>query len=272
VSRAAIDKAQTRDSGAPMWTRRRVALQGGVAASIAAAGIVGATLWKSNQDESFATGIGQVREILLADGSIVTLNTNTKVSVRFTDENRKIHLLQGEAFFSVAKNKNRPFIVLAGNTQVRAVGTSFSVSMLPRRPTEVLVKEGVVELKRVDRSTAPPIRVSANTQVLTRQDAQIVAARLPEAKLVRSLAWQYGRIAFDNQKLQDAADEFARYSDIRIAVAPSVASRTVTGLFASNDPIGFAKTVAAVLELQVEVSDREVRLFGRADERPVGKS
>jgi transmembrane sensor len=208
----------------------------------------------------------------LADGSIVTLNTNTRVSVRFTKETRNIHLLQGEAFFSVAKNKDRPFVVLAGNTQVRAVGTSFSVSMLPRRPTEVLVKEGVVELKRVGGSPAAPIRVSANTQVFTPQGSQIVAARLPESKLARSLAWQYGRIAFDNQKLQDAADEFARYSDIHIAVAPSVAGRTVTGLFASNDPIGFAKTVAAVLELQVEVGDREVRLFGRSEERPVGKS
>jgi len=257
---------------APVWTRRRVVLAGSVAASAAAAVCIGAVLLQGDLSESFATGIGQVREVVLSDGSIVTLNTNSRISIKYTEERREIHLVQGEALFDVAKNKKRPFIVLAGDMQVRAVGTSFTVSMLPQRPIQVLVKEGVVELNRIssNRKTTP-VRVSANTQALALRDVPIVAAGVPKAKIERDLAWKLGQIAFDNQTLQDAAQEFARYSDVRIVIDAAVADRTVTGLFASNDPISFAKAAAAVLKLQVEVSDGKVRLFDRMNSRGVGK-
>ena len=169
------------------------------------------------------------------------------------------------------RNKKRPFIVRAGDMQVRAVGTSFTVSMLPQRPIEVLVKEGVVELNRIGNQETAPVRVSANTQALALRDVAIVAARVPKAKIERDLAWKFGQIAFDNQTLQDAAQEFARYSEVRIVIDPTVANRTVTGLFASNDPITFAKAAAGVLKLQVEVNDREVRLFGGMNSPGVGK-
>ena len=255
----------------PAWTRRRVVLAGSIAASVAAAVCIGAALLQSDLSGSFATGIGQVREVVLSDGSIVTLNTNSRISVKYTEEQREIHLVQGEALFDVAKNKKRPFIVLAGDMQVRAVGTSFTVSMLPQRPIQVLVKEGVVELNRISNGKTTPVRVSANTEALALRDVPIVAAGVPKVKIERDLAWKFGQIAFDNQTLQDAAQEFARYSDVRIVIDPTVANRTVTGLFASNDPISFAKAAAAVLKLQVDVSDREVRLFDGMNSRGVGK-
>lgn len=254
-----------------VWTRRRVVLSGGIAASIAAAFIGGAALWQNNQNETFATGIGQVREVVLADGSIVTLNTNSSVTVRYTKERRDIHLVRGEALFDVAKNKHRPFVVFAGDMQVRAVGTSFTVSMLPQRPIQVLVKEGVVELASVSAPKSTPVRVSANTQALATHDVPIVAASVPKAKIERDTAWRFGRIAFDNQTLRDAALEFSRYSDVHIVVDSSAANRTVTGLFVANDPVGFAKAAASVLKLQIAVSDREVRLFDGDNTRGVGK-
>ena len=255
----------------PAWTRRRVVLAGSIAASVAAAVCIGAALLQSDLSGSFATGIGQVREVVLSDGSIVTLNTNSRISVKYTEEQREIHLVQGEALFDVAKNKKRPFIVLAGDMQVRAVGTSFTVSMLPQRPIQVLVKEGVVELNRISNGKTTPVRVSANTEALALRDVPIVAAGVPKVKIERDLAWKFGQIAFDNQTLRDAAQEFARYSDVRIVIDPTVANRTVTGLFASNDPISFAKGAAAVLKLQVEVSDGEVRLFDGMNSQGVGK-
>jgi len=197
----------------------------------------------------------------LADRSVVTLNTDTKIKVRFTEELREISLLQGEALFDVAKNKKRPFIVSAGDTQIRAVGTSFTVSMLPEKPVEVLVKEGVVELRRAGDTAAIPVRASANIQATAPIDAPIVTVALPEEKLVRNLAWQGGQIALDNQSLEDAASEFARYSKVRIVVDPVVSEKTITGLFAANDPVGFAKAAAGVLKLQVEVRGSEVRIY-----------
>jgi transmembrane sensor len=245
----------------PSWARRRFILGGTVAAGVAGAAIFGAGLWKMSHEEILSTGKGEVREVLLTDGSVVKLNTNSRVAVRYTEELRKVHLIEGEALFDVAKNKARPFVVQAKDTLVRAVGTSFTVSVLPQKAVRVLVKEGVVELKRANVAASAPVRVSANNQAIAPHDAPITATPIAQTKLAHSLAWEYGRIAFDDQNLQDAANEYARYSDIRIVVDPAVANMTITGSFASNDPVGFARTAASTLDLQVEVNGREVKIF-----------
>jgi transmembrane sensor len=248
----------------PSWLRRRDVMAGGIAASVAVVGLAGTAFWRSDTEEIFATQLGQVSEFVLGDGSIVTLNTDSRLAVNFTKKKRAVSLLQGEALFDVAKDKKRPFIVSAGHMLARAVGTSFAVSMLPLHSVQVLVREGVVEVSRTGIAAGTPIRITANTQVLAPHDAPIVAKAVPQARLARDMAWQYGRIAFDNQTLGDAAAEFARYSNVRIVVAPAVANRTVTGLFVSNDPVGFARAAAAVLGLRVEVSDREVQLSDKS--------
>lgn len=255
------------------WPRRRVVLAGSMAASIAF--VFGVAMWQSGfqpdtaTKAAYATSVGQTREVLLSDGSIITLNTNSSVSVEFTKATRKIRLVRGEALFDVAKNKQRPFVVSVGDTEVRAVGTSFTVSMLPRRPIQVLVREGIVEVKRADTS---PVWVGASTRAVAAPDAPIVAQSITSNQLTRDLAWQYGRIALDNRTLQDAAEEFSRYSEVRIVVDPAVANRTVTGLFAANDPVGFAKAAASVLDLRVEVKNAEVRISGAPESKTVGKS
>lgn len=249
----------------PVWSRRNMVLAGGMAAGLAIVIGAGQKFWRSEHEETFATSIGQMREIVLADRSIVTLNTASRITVRFTRDAREIHLLEGEAHFEVAKNKQRPFIVWAGTTSVRAVGTSFTVSMLPKRPTQILVKEGVVEVKRADARPSPPIRAGANTKILAPADSAIVAAPVREDRLAHYAAWQSGRVAFEDETLQSAADEFARYSEVRISVDPAVAGRRITGIFVSSDPIGFAKATASALDLNVEVGAKEVRIFDRSD-------
>jgi transmembrane sensor len=243
------------------WSRRSMVMAG--SATAAAAAIVGiAPLRDGVPEETYSAQFGQMREIILSDGSVVSLNTDSKISVSFTNEARNVRLEQGEALFDVAKDKLRPFTVSAGNTRVRAVGTSFSVSRLPLRPVQVLVKEGVVELERANAPDVVPVRATANIQVIASADAPIVTVTMPQEKLARELEWQYGRIALDNETLESAAEEFARYSDVHIVVDPAISNRTVTGLFASNDPIGFAKAAAAVLKLQIEMKGDEVRIFG----------
>ncbi|HUO97151.1 MAG TPA: FecR domain-containing protein [Rhizomicrobium sp.] len=256
----------------PKWPRRRVIMGGSIAAGIAVAVFAGTADWRTVRSHevgtpsvaSYSTGIGQTREILLSDGSIITLNTDSRVSVEYSKETRKIQLARGEALFDVAKNKLRPFIVFAGDAQVRAVGTSFTVSMLPRRPIQVLVKEGIVELKRTNSS---PLWVGASTRALAPRGAPIVAESISSTRLANDLAWQYGHIALENRTLQEAADEFSRYSELRIVVDPAVANRTITGMFASNDPVAFARAAAAVLKLRVDASDGEVRISASPDKK-----
>jgi Fe2+-dicitrate sensor, membrane component len=252
------------DEGAPDVVRRRLVLTGSVAAGIAAISLFAVSRSKSPKPAAtpalpvVATAKGQTREILLADGSVITLNTNSKVSYELTAKARNIHLLQGEALFDVAKDRERPFVVYARETQVRAVGTSFSVSVLAKKPLQVVVREGVVELKRAKTAS---VWVSANTRVIAHSDEPIVAEPVTSTKIAHTMAWQYGRIVLDHETLKDAADEFARYTDVQIVVDPAVADRTITGMFAANDPVAFAKAAATVLGLQFKADTKEVQIY-----------
>ena len=240
--------------------KRRAVLAGSAVAGLAV--MAGGGVWLAQQlgQEEYFTSLGETREVVLSDGSMVTLNTNSRVQVNYGKERRLVRLVQGEVLFDVAKNKKRPFIVTAGDTQVRAVGTSFTVRLLPQQPVQILVREGVVEIKRPQVPQAPAVRLAANTLAVAPAEAPISTEPVAEPQVTRNLAWREGRIAFDNETLANAAREFARYSDVQIRVPAELENQTITGLFVSNDPVGFARAAAISLNLHVEVSNREVWL------------
>jgi len=239
--------------------RRRFIWGGSMIAGLAAA--MGAVVWLPRlMRESYSTILGETREVVLSDGSMLTLNTASKVLVDYSKQERRIVLMAGEALFDVAKNRQRPFLVVAGDTQVRALGTSFTVKLLPREPVRVLVQEGQVEVKRPKVPEAAPVKLSANTIAVAPSQAPISTEKLTSAQVSRDLAWREGRIAFDNETLAEAARAFSRYSDIRILVSADVENQTVTGLFVANDPVGFAKAAALSLGLRTEIDNRGIRL------------
>lgn len=262
VGAAGPDALRTLDVALPIGSalNRRTALVGGMAAGLAVSAGGAFWLWRLLRQESYATRIGETKEIVLSDGSLVTLNTDSRILVRYSKARRQIQLLQGEALFDVAKNKKRPFIVTAGDTQVRAVGTSFTVKLLPQQPVQVLVREGVVEINRPHVPQAPSVQLPANMLAVAPPEAPISTEAVPRIQVTRDLAWREGRIAFDNETLANAAREFERYSDIQIRVPSELEGQTITGLFVSNDPVGFARAAAISLNLHVEVANREVRL------------
>jgi transmembrane sensor len=244
----------------PIFRRRNV-LVGSAAAGLCLAALGGGIAWRYLLPESYSTNVGETRPVLLPDGSVVTLNTDSRINVRYSKARRFISLVQGEALFEVAKNRQRPFIVDAGDTHVLAVGTQFTVERLPNRPVIVLVREGVVEVSRPKAPEASPVRLAANEKAVAPLAAPISAQEMSPSQVMRDLAWREGRIAFDNQTLKDAQEEFARYSDIRIVIDPSLENRTVTGLFVTTDPVGFARAAALSLDLRAEVSDRTVYIL-----------
>lgn len=248
-------------SWVPSWNRRTLIAGGAGAGVLAAAGLVGVTLGIGNARQKFTTKIGEYRTLVLEDGSIATLNTDSSLVVEFSDAVRHLRLEKGEALFKVAKNKRRPFVVQVSDTEVRAVGTSFSVRLLPDRPVQILVREGVVEVKRRDMPNVRAVRATAETETVVPSHASISVRNLPHPQLARDLAWQFGRISFEEETLASASLEFARYSTTKIVVDPSVANRTITGLFDSNDPVGFAKIAASILNLHVEEGPSEVRII-----------
>jgi transmembrane sensor len=234
---------------------------GSVAAAFA--GILGGATYAGRilGEERYRTQVGELRVVPLRDGSVAYLNTNSEITVHYSPERRYIKLVQGECLFDVAKNKKRPFIVQAGPAQVRAVGTSFNVKFLPGQPVQVLVREGVVEVKRPDTPVAPTVRLAMNNRAIAPPDAPIVAKTVETVEVGRELAWRVGRLSFHGETLGQAVAEFARYSDIRILIDdPSIAQQKVTGLFVSADPVGFSQAVAMSFDLHVEINDRQIRL------------
>jgi len=242
-------------------SRRRVVLGGSIAAGVTLMlGSAGYVIWRRGEGR-YRTQVGEIRVVPLSDGSVVTLNTNSEIVVRFTKAQRLIELVHGEALFDVAKNKARPFIVRAAATQVRAVGTSFNVKALPDQPVQVLVREGVVEVKRPNVPVAPAVRLAMNNRAIAPQDAPIVAKPVASAEVGRELAWRVGRIAFHGETLAEATAEFARYSDVKIQIDdPAVANQRITGLFVSTDPVGFANAVAVSFELRSQIVDGKILL------------
>ncbi len=243
------------------WPRRRILMAGGgLAASVAVATFGGFAILARRQ--VFDTRKGEVRVAPLADGSVVTLNTASRLSVEFSTHRRAVTLIEGEALFDVAKDRSRPFVVTAGATQVRAVGTSFTVRRLENQPVQVLVREGVVEVTQSDHPIPTPLRATLNTEVIASTgDAHPALAIVAAPELDRQLAWREGRLAFEGQTLTQAAAEFARYSDTRIIIDdPSLGQEEIAGLYQANDPVGFSRAIATSLNAHAQVGDGIVRI------------
>lgn len=245
----------------PVASRRQF-LWGGAAAA-AMGGVMTAGLVFATRGQAYVTKRGEMRVVPLSDGSVISLNTDSRMRVAFSATQRLIHLDAGEALFDVAKDKARPFVVHAGDAVVSAVGTSFIVQKLEGSPVQVLVREGLVDVRQA--AAAVPVRLGVNMRATANEDAgalkPIVTASVQPAEVDRVLAWREGRIAFEGETLAQAVSELQRYSDTRIVIDdPSIAKEEITGLFQANDPVGFAQAVAASFGLHADVSEKQVRI------------
>jgi transmembrane sensor len=210
---------------------------------------------------AITTAQGEVRIVPLVDGSAVTLNTESKLAVEYSKAERHVELLSGEALFNVAKDHTRPFIVQAGSTRVRAVGTCFSVRRISDDNVKVLVREGVVEVTEGKGAKVAAVRVGAASELLAQPQAAGSVVAVPPAQIDRELAWRQGMISLDGRTLREAAGEFARYSPTQIIIDdPTLADRTVTGLFSANNPVGFARAVAKSMGLTVSIEADIIRI------------
>jgi len=246
---------------APFMARRTMLKLGGALAASALIAVTGT--WEVLRHRGrFSTGKGETKVVALKDGSVVTLNTASEIQVDYSDGLRSVELIRGEALFDVAKNKARPFVVAAGDTNVRVVGTSFTVRHLEAAPVQVLVREGIVDVFKPAVSAAP-VRISANDMAVAMDggNAPISAAAVPAAQVHRQMAWQSGQLAFEGETLSQAAQEFSRYSDTRIVIEdPALAKEEIAGLFKATDPIGFAQTIAISLNAHARIGEGEVTL------------
>lgn len=196
--------------------RRRLMFGSLAAVSAAVAATVG---WRlASNVELHRTGLGERRQIALADGSRVTLNTASTIELAFTDRQRRVRLVKGEALFEVARDVARPFLVDAGAARFRALGTAFNVRMRPD-VVELTVTEGLVGVVAQAGRDEPPAaaKVAAGGGAVVRSGA-VAATALDGANLRRRTSWRDGVLEFDGESLAQAVGEFNRYRQHPIVI------------------------------------------------------
>jgi transmembrane sensor len=219
-----------------------------LAASIAAVAVV-SVLWMAGRPTLYETGLGERRVVVLADGSRLSLDADTELAVRLTDDRRRVELHRGRAKFDVAKDAGRPFTVEADGQQVIAVGTAFSVESLAGE-VRVILYEGHIRVRKVGPSAAaPPVDLASGAELIVASSGRRREVRPVDT--VRSLSWEGGLVTLKDEPLAVAAERFNRYSTTQISVAPSVAALSVSGVFRSTDSEAFIEGVSAIHPLSI---------------------
>jgi transmembrane sensor len=248
-------------AGKPRASRSLLRWWGALGLAAALAIVAGMSWWPSAApDEAparYATAVGGQRNVTLADGSELQLNTDTAVSVRLGARERRVTFERGEAFFKVARDATRPFIVVAGGTEARVLGTAFVVRLRPEQ-CEVLVTEGHVQFGR--RGALGTNLGAQQHAVLANTAAAALQVETLDAEAVaRRIAWQSGRLEFKNTPLREVVAEFNRYHRQRLALRDAATGAVpVGGPFEIQNLDGFVRLIE---NLDVTVVRRETDLI-----------
>jgi transmembrane sensor len=238
---------------------------------------------------------GERREVTLSDGSVLQVDPETRLRIKYGDRAREVFLERGRAVFHVAKNAQRPFLVQADGTTVRAVGTAFGVEQ-QRQGIVVTVAEGKVavisagvaspqpslttplppvagELPMVNKRQRPSIHEDGGAVFLTSNQQVTVtnggtAEPIREIDSQRALAWAEGRLIFQNDELSKAVAEFNHYNRVQLAVTdPGLAAKPVSGVFNAADPEAFIAFLQSVTAVEVNRDGDESIAIGPAQHR-----
>ncbi len=204
------------------------------------------------------THVGEMTKVPLQDGSLVVVNTSSRLEVSQSAQARRVKLDEGEAWFKVAKDASRPFVVSAGDVRVRAVGTAFSVR---RRNdgADVQVTDGTVEVWSEARA-GKRAKVPAGTRMFVSDEVGGQGLVRDPAAIERQLAWREGVLKFDGSTLREAADEFNRYNQTKLQIDPAIADEKVVGLFNTDEPDMFARVVSMTFGANVEKKDGRIHI------------
>ena len=216
--------------------------------------------------QTYRTGIGGFQRIVLEDQSAIELNTDSEVRVALSPQKRKVELVRGEASFEVAHDASRPFIVSAGKTAIRAVGTKFDVHRLAHS-VEVIVDEGKVlvgtpeMLQAQEIAGLPPMLPLVAGQTAISSDSGVKLTALPKSSMARKLAWQNQMLGFDGDSLAEVIAQFNRYNERQLVIAdPSVATIRISGYFRPTNLDAFVSVLQSDFGIRVNLDENRLVL------------
>jgi transmembrane sensor len=247
AARSSADEAVLRPApGSRPWLRPMLAM----AASLVLG--FGVLWWSLANVGDYVTRPGEQQVATLDDGSRIALNTDTRVDVKFNADRRHITLDRGEAMFEVARDADRPFVVIAGNTRVEALGTVFTVRRTRDEVVVTLIKGEVA----VSRESAGA-RGGSEAPTLLQPGERLTEpaagpARIEPASVEAATAWRRGQTIFRETPLGEAVTELNRYGGPQVVIEdPRVAALPISGVFTTNAP-DFAQAVADLHGLSVQ--------------------
>lgn len=215
-----------------------------------------------NLVQRYATAIGEVSNIGLSDGSQITLNTATEVKVNFTPNRRELWLEKGEAFFDIAKDKSRPFLIYTNSKIVRVVGTKFNIK-LSESGFDISVAEGIVAVESENQLTSlpdqAPLYLEAGAVASFKASSSLITKQNDE-KVEKAHSWRSGYLRFDDEQLENVIDNFNRYRSKKITIDASAANLKISGVFKLTDGDAILTALEATLPIKIEETEKNIKI------------
>jgi transmembrane sensor len=250
--RVARAPARTRAKRSQARPPRRALAAGGIAAALALAVVAGVQDWPMRMRADYRTGIGERREVALADGSVVRLDSGSAIALDYTGSRRGVRLLAGAAMFEVAPDRERPFTVEADGGSVTAVGTVFAVRDENGRANVIVVQHRV--------------RVEGDGRAVVvgeRQQADFATRTLLGPRPARgdATAWTRGRLVVVDRPLDEVVARIGDYRHGYVAVTGPAAAIRVSGVYDLDHPLAAIDSIQASHRLSsLRLSDRFIIL------------
>ena len=237
----------------PARRERRPLLRYAVAASVLAValglGLFSGLNHPGGYSAEFSTALGERKHVALPDGSVIDLNSRSRLQVHYDTDRRLIELSEGEAMFSVEHDSARPFVVEAGSGKITVTGTRFDVRRDVTQ-TRVAVEQGTVKVQGHDAPDNEFINLTAGLG--THVDAQGKVAAAYAVNPAELTAWRGGKLVFNNARLSEVAAEVSRYREKPLTVSnPDVANLRLTSVFKSADTDALLKALPSILPVAI---------------------
>ena len=218
------------------------------------------TLNKTLDAGQFATNAGQIEQITMKDGSVITLNANSSVEYKVTEKSREIKL-QGMAHFEVAKNPNAPFVIESNNNKVTVLGTGFDVQSYSGKPLQVTVNHGKVKVEKLSNSTTlesviltKGMRVRENLNQANATDNRSQIFAVDSNVNLDAVKWESGNLIFTNAPIDDVVNAIETRYGKKLQTSTQNSDLQFTGVFKNTDEFStVVKTIEIALGLQFEV-------------------
>jgi transmembrane sensor len=217
--------------------------------------------WHARSVTHLATTAGEVRQVPLVDGSLITLGKHTRIALAYESSTRRVRLESGEALFEVAKDPSRPFVVEGGDVRIRAVGTAFLVNRRPDGAVEVTVTKGIVDVWRETTSPEPATRLSAGKRTLVTAREIAPPRQLTDAQLAEATELDSSAIELEGRTLGEAAAEFNLVNHTTVVINDvQLANHKLIGRLEARDPEAFVHAAAAMFDAHVRTDGDQLVL------------